>query len=153
LDEIREELSPGRRTRGKAPKISQPMRFRSSDGFIFRAGRNNRQNDLLTMKMASKNDLWLHAQKIPGCHVIIDRRDAAHGARDGEVPERTLYEAAAVAAWFSAAKTGPKVPVDYTAVKYVKKPQSAKPGMVIYDKFKTILVEPDGELAEKLKSD
>jgi predicted ribosome quality control (RQC) complex YloA/Tae2 family protein len=146
LDEIREEISPSRQSGKKAPKISQPIRFRSSTGFTFHAGRNNRQNDLLTMKMASKNDIWLHTQKIPGCHVIIETNST-------EPDEHTLYEAAVVAAWYSAAKTSPKVPVDYTAVKYVKKPQTAKPGMVIYDKFKTLLVEPDGELVEKLKLD
>ena len=144
LDEIREEISPGHHVRNK--KVSQPIRFLSSEGTIFRAGRNNRQNDLLTMKMAGKNDLWLHTQKIPGCHVVIET--------NGEEPgERTLYEAAAVAAWFSQARTSPKVPVDYTAVKYVKKRPGAKPGMVIYDRFKTVLVEPDEGLAERLRMD
>jgi predicted ribosome quality control (RQC) complex YloA/Tae2 family protein len=146
LEEIKEEVKPSRQTRGKTPKVSQPMRFRSSTGIIFRAGRNNRQNDMLTMRMASKNDIWLHTQKIPGCHVIIETNGA-------EPDGQTLYEAAVTAAWFSAAKTSPKVPVDYTAVKYVKKPQTAKPGMVIYDKFKTLLAEPDGELVERLRVD
>ena len=154
LDEIREEISPGKQTRGKTPKVSQPMRFRSSDGTVFRAGRNNRQNDLLTMRMANKNDVWLHTQKIPGCHVIIQRDAGPDGARGAqEISQQTLREAASVAAWFSAAKTSPKVPVDYTSVKYVKKPPGAKPGMVIYDRFKTLLAEPDGELAEKLRID
>ncbi|MCL1807003.1 MAG: NFACT family protein [Oscillospiraceae bacterium] len=146
IEEIREEIAPSRQHRVKPAKISQPMRFRSSDGFVFRAGRNNRQNDLLTMKMASKNDIWLHTQKIPGCHVIVQT--------DGIEPsEQTLYEAACVAAWFSAAKISPKVPVDYTSVKYVKKPPSARPGMVIYDKFKTIMAEPNEELVERLRID
>jgi predicted ribosome quality control (RQC) complex YloA/Tae2 family protein len=149
LEEIREEIAPARqntRTRSKTTKISEPARFRSSEGFIFRAGRNNRQNDLLTMKMASKNDIWLHAQKIPGCHVVIETR--------GEIPgERTLYEAAVVAAFYSAAKSSPKVEVDHTAVKFVKKPPNAKPGMVIYERFKTILAEPDGETVENLRMD
>jgi predicted ribosome quality control (RQC) complex YloA/Tae2 family protein len=148
LEEIREEIMPARNTKspGRNAKTAQPMRFCSTDGITFRAGRNNRQNDLLTMRMADRNDIWLHTQKIPGCHVIIERQ------RD-EIPERTLYEAAVVAAWFSAAKASPKVPVDYTAVKYVKKPPGAKPGMVTYDKFKTVLVEPDEGLAERLRVD
>jgi predicted ribosome quality control (RQC) complex YloA/Tae2 family protein len=147
LDEIREEVTPAKAAKGpaKRTKLPQITRYCSSDGITFRAGRNNRQNDLLTMKMSDKNDIWLHTQKIPGCHVVIERRDA------GEVPEQTLYEAAVVAAWFSAAKTSPKVPVDYTAVKYVKKPPGAKPGMVIYDRFKTILAGPDGGIVEKLR--
>ncbi|MDR0326338.1 MAG: NFACT family protein [Oscillospiraceae bacterium] len=144
LDEIREEIKPDRQVRGKTPKVSQPMRFRSSDGTVFRAGRNNRQNDLLTMRLASKNDIWLHTQKIPGCHVVIETGGA-------EPSERSIAEAAAVAAWFSAAKTSPKVPVDYTAVKYVKKPPGAKPGMVIYDRFKTVLVEPDEGLQLRIE--
>jgi predicted ribosome quality control (RQC) complex YloA/Tae2 family protein len=149
LDEIREEIAPVRNTKNpnRAAKTSQPARFRSTDGITFRAGRNNRQNDLLTMKLADRNDIWLHTQKIPGCHVIIERRDAC------EIPEQTIYEAAVVAAWFSAAKTSPKVPVDYTAVKYVKKPPGAKPGMVIYDKFKTVLAEPDEGLVERLRAE
>jgi predicted ribosome quality control (RQC) complex YloA/Tae2 family protein len=162
LDEIRDEIAPVRNAKNpsRSVKIAQPMRFRSTEGVIFRAGRNNRQNDLLTMKMADRNDIWLHTQKIPGCHVIIEQRQrdvASDGVRgrkteDG-VGEQTLYEAAVVAAWFSSAKTSPKVPVDYTAVKYVKKPLGAKPGMVIYDKFKTLLVEPNEELVERLRAD
>jgi predicted ribosome quality control (RQC) complex YloA/Tae2 family protein len=149
LLEIRDEITPPKQQRGKALKVAMPMRFRSTDGMIFRAGRNNRQNDLLTMKMASKNDIWLHVQKIPGCHVVIE----TGGLKDGTVPERTLAEAAGIAAWFSAAKESPKVPVDYTPVRNVKKPPGAKPGMVIYDKFKTLLVGPAPELAIRLLAD
>ncbi len=149
LEEIRDEMQsrPEKKTPKKSKKpVSQPTRFRSSEGFSFRAGRNNRQNDLLTMKMAGRNDIWLHTQKIPGCHVVIETSGAEPG-------ERTLYEAAAVAAWFSQARTSPKVPVDYTAVKYVKKPPGARPGMVIYDRFKTILAEPDEKLVERLRAE
>ncbi|MDR0294025.1 MAG: NFACT family protein [Oscillospiraceae bacterium] len=159
LEEIQEELRPsaarksgsGGQNRQAKQKIrekpvSQPMRFRSSEGVVFRAGRNNRQNDLLTMRMASKNDVWLHTQKIPGCHAVIETGGAEPG-------DRTLYEAACVAAWFSGARTSPKVPVDYTSVRHVKKPPGAKPGMVLYDRFKTVLAEPDGELAERLRTD
>lgn len=147
IEEIRDELTPRKASqKGKTPKVSQPLRFRSSEGFIFRAGRNNRQNDLLTMRLANRNDIWLHTQKIPGCHVVIETNGTAPG-------ERTLFEAATVAAWYSQAKTSPKVPVDYTSVKYVKKPPGARPGMVIYERFQTLLVEPDEELAKQLLVD
>lgn len=135
FEEIREELTPSRSKKKVKEKAALPQRFISSEGIVFYAGRNNRQNDQLTMKMASKNDIWMHAQKIPGCHVIID-------TSNGHPGEITLLEAAAAAAYYSQGKNSPKVAVDYTSVKYVKKPGGAKPGMVIYDKFKTILVKP-----------
>ncbi|MDR1669315.1 MAG: NFACT family protein [Oscillospiraceae bacterium] len=145
LEEIREEIQsrPEKKQKKEKP-VSQPTRFRSSEGFVFRAGRNNRQNDLLTMRLAGRNDIWLHTQKIPGCHVVIETGGAEPG-------EQTVYEAAAIAAWFSQARTSPKVPVDYTLVKYVKKPPGARPGMVIYDRFKTVLVEPDESLVTRLR--
>lgn len=145
LREIQEELHPPR-GKQKLQKLSVPHAFVSSEGIRFWAGRNNRQNDVLTMKSASKNDIWMHTQKIPGCHVIVD-------TGGGEPSEKTLYEAAAVAAWYSGAKTSPKVSVDYTRVKYVKKPAGAKPGFVVYERFKTLLVEPDEKLAERLREE
>lgn len=141
LQEIKDELHPPRGVKGKEPKLSKPAEFRSSTGIRFWAGRNNRQNDMLTFKMSSRNDLWLHAQKIPGCHVIIDEPDP---------DEQTILEAATVAAWFSKARTSPKVSIDYTKVKYVKKPPGARPGMVIYDKFQTIYVEPNEKIIKNL---
>jgi predicted ribosome quality control (RQC) complex YloA/Tae2 family protein len=106
------------------------------------SGRNNLQNDQLTLKIAQKGDLWLHAQKIPGTHVIIQ-------ANRQPVPERTLLEAAAIAAWFSRASaampqdpSGLKVPVDYCPVSHVRKPPGARPGMVIYEHYQTVLVIP-----------
>jgi predicted ribosome quality control (RQC) complex YloA/Tae2 family protein len=96
------------------------------------------------MKSSSKTDMWLHAQKIHGSHVII--------SLSGETPDEvTLNQAASLAAYYSQARESSKVPVDYTLVKYVKKPNGAKPGMVIYTDYKTIVVQPDGELAERLK--
>ncbi|MDR1693440.1 MAG: NFACT family protein [Oscillospiraceae bacterium] len=148
LDEIRDELHPakvqvGGKNRKREKPVSQPTKFRSTAGFTFRAGRNNRQNDLLTMRLAGRGDVWLHTQKIPGCHTVIETNGA-------EPDEQTLLEAATVAAWFSQARTSPKVPVDYTAVRNVKKPSGARPGMVIYDRFKTILVEPNEDLVKRL---
>ncbi|MCL2081971.1 MAG: NFACT family protein [Oscillospiraceae bacterium] len=144
LQEIKEELQPMHRRKGPPARLSEPYKFVSDEGISFRAGRNNRQNDELTMKSARKNDIWLHAQKIPGCHIVI--------SVEGKEPqEETLVQAAAVAAYYSAAKNSPKVPVDYTLVKYVKKPQGSKPGFVTYERFKTILAQPDRDLAERLR--
>ncbi len=148
VGEIRQELTEGgylraqRQKSGKAPKAARlrPRRFRSSEGFDIYVGRNNRQNDQLTLKDAMKRDLWFHTQKIHGSHVIID-------CSMGEPGEDTLREAAQLAAQFSQAATGQNVPVDYTAVRNVKKPVGAKPGMVIYDHYNTLYVTPDPDWA------
>jgi predicted ribosome quality control (RQC) complex YloA/Tae2 family protein len=108
-------------------------------------GKNNRQNERLTLKTAHKDDIWLHAQNIPGSHVIIVRNNQ-------EIPDTTLEEAAILAAYFSKAKNSSKVPVDYTERRNVKKQANSKPGMVIYNNFKTITVSPDKEIISKLKS-
>lgn len=122
---------------------SRPMEFTSSDGFAIYVGRNNRQNDTLTCRLAYKSDLWLHTQKIHGSHVII--------ATNGQTPpDRTVTEAAMLAAWFSQARMGQNVPVDYCPVKQVKKPAGAKPGMVVYENYTTCYVTPDGSLPERL---
>lgn len=118
----------------KDTKKPNPHHFISSDGFDIYVGRNNIQNDYLTLRLASSNDIWLHTQKIPGSHVIIRTNNR-------NVPDRTLLEAALLAAYFSKAKNSSKVPVDYTYVKYVKKPPKSKPGFVIYENFKTITVD------------
>lgn len=123
---------------------SRPMEFTSSDGFTIYVGRNNRQNDLLTCKAAYKTDLWLHTQKIHGSHVVI----ACAGA---SVPETTLTEAATLAAYYSQARDGQNVPVDYCPVRQVKKPNGAKPGMVVYENYNTVYVTPDPSLPERLK--
>lgn len=114
---------------------SRPMEFTSSDGFPVYVGRNNRQNDFLTCKAAYKTDLWLHAQKIHGSHVIV----ACAGK---PVPKTTIEEAAALAAYYSQARGGQNVPVDYCSVRQVKKPNAAKPGMVVYENYQTIFVNP-----------
>ncbi|MBR4657117.1 MAG: NFACT family protein [Oscillospiraceae bacterium] len=141
ISDIRAELTEGgylRQTdRKKQMKVppSKPMEFRSSDGFQILVGRNNRQNDLLTGKLAYKTDLWLHVQKAHGSHVII----ACAGA---QVPDRTVTEAAELAAWFSQARQGHNVPVDLCPVRQVKKPAGAKPGMVVYENYRTVYVNP-----------
>ncbi|MCR4963528.1 MAG: NFACT family protein [Firmicutes bacterium] len=121
-------------TKEKEPALP-PRQYTSPDGYTILAGRNNKQNDKLTLKMAAEKDIWLHAQKIPGCHVIIE-------SRGGEVPDATLRMAAEIAAWFSDGREADKIAVDYTLAREVKKPAHAKPGMVIYFKQKTLYVQP-----------
>ena len=151
LQEIRQELTEtGYLRRPKtaakrAKKVSgKPMEFRSSAGLRISVGKNNSQNDLLTTKLAYKSDIWLHTQKIHGSHVIL-------WLEGGEADAQSLTEAAQLAAYFSQARDGSKVPVDYTPVKYVKKPAGARPGMVVYTTYQTAVVEPDAELAKKLR--
>ena len=141
LTEIKDELSdsgyiPKIKTKQKNNKKSEPLKFTSSDGFEILVGRNNKQNDELTIRRAYSTDIWLHTKNIPGSHTII----RTNGGK--EVPDRTITEAAQLAAYYSKAQNSSKVPVDYTAVKNVKKPNGAKPGMVIYDYYNTIYVEP-----------
>ena len=149
LAEIRQELEAGGylrpADRKKQPKLppSKPMEFVSGDGYHIFVGRNNRQNDQLSMKTARKDDLWLHIQKFHGTHVII----ACAGVRP---PDRTVTEAAMLAAFYSQAKNGQNVPVDVTQVRNLRKPNGAKPGMVVYDRYQTVIVTPDPELPEKL---
>ena len=128
----------------KPPKELPPIEFMSSDGFKILVGRNNIQNDKLSLKTASKTDMWLHTQKIPGSHVII--------VGDGrEISDGSIEEAAVIAAYHSKAKDSSLVPVDYTRVKALKKPNGAKAGMVIYHEYWTIITKPDKDLVEKLR--
>jgi len=127
--------------KNKREKPSQPTRFKASDGTELLVGRNNLQNDRLTLKIAKKTDLWLHAKNIPGSHVII---------RNDLPSEETLKEAANLAAYFSRYRHSANVPVDYVQVKKVKKPSGAKPGFVIYTGQKTVYVTPDKDLVERL---
>ena len=151
LQEIRQELTdtgylrrPSKaRDRGKRV-ASKPMEFRSSSGLRISVGKNNTQNDLLTTKQAFKSDLWFHTQKIHGSHVIL--------WTEGGQPDLTsIQEAAQLAAWFSQGRESGKVAVDYTPVKYVKKPGGARPGMVVYTTYETAYVAPDGDLAQRLR--
>ena len=141
LEEIRQELHAGgyvrmdgAKKRMKQSKL-QPMRFESTDGYPIYVGRNNRQNDELTFRLARKDDLWLHAQKVHGSHVII--------SCGGTVPpDDTVTQAAQLAAFYSGSKGGQNLPVDVTPVKQVKKTPGGKPGMVIYHTYKTVIVNP-----------
>ena len=149
LNEIRQELREegylkAVRDKRKPPAPLAPLEFVSSEGFRILVGRNNRQNDKLTLKQANNNDIWLHTKNIPGSHTII----VTGGRQPGDA---TLKEAAMLAAYHSRAKDSSQVPVDYTQVRYVSKPQGAKPGMVIYVHYQTLFVTPQHELTEKLK--
>ena len=138
LEEIRQELVrtgymrkvTSRRQQRQLPK-STPMRFVSADGIEIAVGRNSLQNDRLT-QAAGANETWLHAKELPGSHVII--------RAEGEIPLKTMQQAALLAAWFSKGKNSSTVPVDYTLRKYVKKPSGAAPGKVIYTHQKTVYV-------------
>lgn len=136
---IKNKLKPGT----KAPKPLAPMEYESSDGFTILVGRNNEQNDRLSLKTAAKDDIWLHTQKFPGSHTVIVTQGQ-------EVPEETLIEAAIIAAYHSRARQSSGVPVDYTQVRNLKKPQGAKPGKVIYHVYNTLYVTPDRDLVNKL---
>ena len=141
LDEIRQELQAGgyvRQDGGKArmkQKKLSPMRFESTDGFPIYVGRNNRQNDELTFRLARKDDIWCHASKVHGSHVII-----SCGGKTP--PDNTLTQAAQLAAYYAETTGGQNIPVDMTTVKQVKKIPSGKPGMVIYHTYKTVIVNP-----------
>lgn len=115
---------------------SKPMHFISSDGFDIYVGRNNTQNDYLTLKLANASDLWFHTKDIHGSHTVIKL------GIDKEVPKNTVIEAAQLAAYYSKGRESSQVPVDYTTIKNVKKPNGAKPGMVIYDSYNTVYVTP-----------
>ncbi len=142
LIEIRQELQEQGYI--KAPKGSKqrpaaaaaPMEFTVSDGFRVLVGRNNRQNDRLTLKLANNNDIWFHTKNIPGSHTIL--------VTDGRTPtESALLDAARLAAAHSKGKSSSQVPVDYTQVRHVHKPAGAKPGMVIYENYRTMYVTPE----------
>lgn len=112
-----------------------PHRYTTSDGFTVLVGRNNRENDVLTLRTAAKTDIWLHTKDIPGSHVIVQT-----GGK--EISETALFEAASIAAYHSKGRQSENVPVDYVQVKYVKKPAGAKPGMVIFTNNRTLWVNP-----------
>jgi len=123
----------------------EPRRFISSDGLPILVGRDTRGNDYLTLHLAKSRDLWLHVQESPGSHVVIRVPN-----RSGNIPRRTLIQAAQLAAYYSQARNDGKVAVDYTLRKYVHKPKKAKPGLVTISQEKTIIVSPDKSLIQKL---
>ncbi|MFS0861427.1 NFACT family protein [Fredinandcohnia sp. 179-A 10B2 NHS] len=149
LQEIREELMEegylkNKQQKGKKVKPTKPSfeKYESSEGIEILVGKNNKQNDYLTNKVAARDDIWLHTKDIPGSHVII---------RSKQPSEKTILEAATIAAYFSKAKNSSSVPVDYTLVRHVKKPSGAKPGFVIYDNQQTLYVTPEEDLILKLR--
>lgn len=151
LGELREELAAGgylrlQRGRQKPPVPLGPIRFRSEDGFAILVGRNNVQNDRLTLKTARGGDIWFHTKNIPGSHVLV----ITEGQKP---PDRTLEQAAILAALHSKAAGSVQVPVDYTEARNVRKPAGAKPGMVIYDSNRTAYVNPDPSLAARLREE
>lgn len=130
----------------KPQKALAPMHFVSSDGLDIYVGRHNRQNDELTLKIAEKRDIWLHTQQVHGSHVIL--------CTNGDAPpDRSLEEAAMLAAYYSRGRESAQVGVDYCAVRFVKKPAGARPGMVIYTNYQTAYVTPQAELAERLRAE
>ena len=130
--------------KAKPPKALPPIEYKSSDGFSILVGRNNKQNDQLSLKFAEKTDIWLHTQLITGSHVLI--------LTDGETPpDKTIEEAAVIAAVNSSGRDSGLVPVDYCLARYVKKPTGAKPGKVIFTNYKTAFVKPDRELEQSLR--
>ena len=147
--EIRSELREAgflKKQGKKEPRqrAARPREFRTSGGFLVLVGRNNRQNDHLTLREADHRDLWLHTQKLHGSHVILRTGGQAVGEDD-------LVEAAKLAAWYSQARESGNVPVDYARVKDVKKPAGARPGMVVYTKYQTVNVTPEEALVKQLK--
>ncbi len=151
LEEIRDELvnegyikkSSSKVKKKEKEVFSSPLHFISSNGYDIYVGKNNKQNDYLTLKFANKEDIWMHTKNIPGSHVIIKKKE-------GQIPENTIIEAAMLAAYHSKARLSSNVPIDYTERKNVKKPSGAKPGMVIYDYYNTVYVTPKKELVNKL---
>ena len=138
---IRQELIDGgylKRKKGgklRLPKELPPYQFKTSEGFTVLVGRNNTQNDKLTLKTAKNYDMWLHTQNFAGSHTVIL-------SENREITDKAIVEAAEIAAFFSSAKEAQKVPVDYTWIKNIKKPVGAKPGKVIYHVYNTVFVTP-----------
>ncbi|GIQ67678.1 fibronectin/fibrinogen-binding protein [Xylanibacillus composti] len=150
IEEIRDELAEEgyvrqrnkkekRKKKNNKPAVSG---YLSSEGIPLYVGKNNLQNEYVTNRMAHSSDTWLHTKDIPGSHVVI---------RSREYGDATLEEAAMLAAYFSQARESSQVPVDYTLIRHVRKPNGAKPGYVIYDNQKTVYVTPDKERIDKLK--
>lgn len=157
LLEIREELRQQGYLKAVTPKGQRPLqkrrggtlpplRYRSDDGYTILCGRNNLQNDQLTLKTAHGTDLWFHIQKQPGSHVIL----LTGGTPLDELPDRTIEQAAMLAACNSSGRESSRVPIDYTLVKNIKKPNGARPGMVIYETYYTMLTTPDHAAAGRL---
>ncbi|MCM3672918.1 NFACT family protein [Peribacillus simplex] len=150
IEEIREELQEEgyirqKKKKGmKKPANAKPQleTYYATDGDLIFVGKNNKQNDYLTNKFARRDEIWLHTKDIPGSHVVI---------RNEAPSEKTIKEAAVLAAFFSKAKQSSSVPVDFTQVRHVKKPNGSKPGFVIYDQQQTVYITPDADTVIRLK--
>lgn len=148
IEEIREELreegylKKQRHSKKRKPKKPMPEAYVATDGTPIYVGRNNKQNDYLTHRLAHRHDMWLHTKDIPGSHVVIRAQDPS---------ETTILEAAQLAAFYSKAQQSASVPVDYTAIKHVNKPTGAKPGYVNYDQQKTVYVTPEQKIVDGLR--
>ena len=140
-DELREAGFLRRQGKKEIRRPAKPREFRTSTGYRVLVGRNNRQNDKLTMKDADHRDIWLHTQKIHGSHTILCTEGKA-------MDDDTIVEAAKIAAYYSQARESGNVPVDYTPVKNVKKPAGARPGMVVYHVYNTVHVTPSAEFVK-----
>ncbi|MGI6030851.1 MAG: Rqc2 family fibronectin-binding protein [Eubacteriales bacterium] len=156
LAEMRQELreqgylhGPALQKGAKRTVLSHPMHFVTDDGFDVYVGKNNKQNDELTLRTAERTDLWLHTKNAPGSHTIL----VTGGMGLDDLPVEAITQAAILAASYSSAKDSANVPVDYALVRHVKKPGGAKPGMVIYDHFYTAYVTPDEALASRLRQE
>lgn len=151
LEEVRSELirfgylslAPKEKLRRSDP-LERPRRFLSQNGYTILAGRNSRQNDVLTMRIAQEEDYWFHAKNIPGSHVILFTRGT-------QPPEADMLQAAIIAASLCRVKNSGKLPIDYVQRKHIWKANGAKPGMVLYDNYRTIIAEADAELVNKLE--
>lgn len=147
VEDIRLELTNGGYIRAnkknkQKPKVSKPDKFESSDGTLIEVGKNNLQNERLSLKQADRRDIWLHVQKIPGSHVIIHSPNPS---------DATLIEAAKLAAYYSKARNSANVPVDYLPAGKLRKPNGSKPGFVIFEGHQTMFVTPEASLVSQLK--
>ena len=152
ITQIRDELieqgylkNKGRVKKNKKPELPKPMHFVSADGYDIFVGKNNKQNDYVTCRLARPTDLWFHTKGIHGSHTLVQTADAM------QVPDETYRQAALLAAYYSKGRASQSVPVDYTEARNVKKPAGAKPGMVIYVDYSTLYVTPDETEIAKIK--
>lgn len=152
LTDLRRELASqgylrkaASKKQGKDREQSKPLRYTTSDGFTVLCGRNNLQNDTLTLRTADRRDLWFHVKNSPGSHTIL--------VSEGKTPtDEAMTEAAIIAATNSSLREADNVAVDYTEIRNIRKPAGAKPGMVVYETYRTAYVNPDGELCHRLKN-
>ncbi len=151
IDDIRQELYEQGFVKKQAKKTksfakSKPLHFVSSDGYDIFVGKNNKQNDDLTTKFATKTDIWLHAKNVPGSHVILQTEDQLD-----DIPDNTIDEALHLAAFYAKTDDKTQVEVDYTPAKFVKKPNGAKPGMVVYTTNYSAYITPDKTILDRVK--